>query len=124
MRWRFRIFDLTRVTPVLCREVFANQLTGTIPNGISSLTNLEYLSVIVIVVVSMVLYAGGSKWCLGSRLWMCERVLVVVVCVCVSSGGVATMCGIRGGSIGDVELFVSSAAGGGESMHPIYKLVS
>ena len=50
VRWRFRIFDLTRVTPVLCRYLDGNKLTGTIPNGISSMTNLVGLSVIVVVV--------------------------------------------------------------------------
>ena len=56
-----------------------------------------------------------------------ERVPVVVVCVrvvCVSSGGVATMCGVRGGSIGGLELFGSSADGWREIMHLIYKLVA
>ena len=50
VRWRFRIFDLTRVTPVLCRWLNHNKLTGTIPNSISSMAKLRDLFVIVVVV--------------------------------------------------------------------------
>ena len=50
IRWRSGIIDLTCVTPVLCRSLHHNRLTGTIPNGIASLTNLVDLSVIVVVV--------------------------------------------------------------------------
>ena len=50
VRWRFSISDLARVIPVLCRALNDNQLTGTIPNGISKLTKLDILSVIIVVV--------------------------------------------------------------------------
>ena len=50
VRWRSGIIDLTRVTPVLCRWLDGNNLTGTIPNGISNMANLKALSVIVVVV--------------------------------------------------------------------------
>ena len=46
-------------------------------------------------------------------------------CVCVSSGGVATMCGVRSGSLGGLEAFGSECGRvEGESMHPIYRLVA
>ena len=48
--WRFSFVDLTRLTPVLCRYLNENQLTGTIPNAISSLKRLQFLSVILVVV--------------------------------------------------------------------------
>ena len=42
---------------MLCRDLYYNQLTGTIPNGISKLTELIQLSVVIVVVfMSMVLY--------------------------------------------------------------------
>ena len=50
VRWPFTVIDLTRVTPVLCRALYDNQLTGTIPNGIASMGELDGLSVIVVVV--------------------------------------------------------------------------
>ena len=64
VRRRFSMINLTRVTPVLCRYPDNNKLTGTIPNGISKLKKISWLSVIVVVVC------------------MC-----VCVCVCVCSCG-------------------------------------
>ena len=59
---------LTGIPPVLCRNLRKSQLSGTIPNSISSLNKLTYLYVIVVVMVVKIVYAVVVM-VLWSRLW-------------------------------------------------------
>ena len=59
---------LTGIPPVLRRYLNSNQLSGTIPNSISSLKNLGGLYVIVVVMVVKIVYAVVVM-VLGPRLW-------------------------------------------------------
>ena len=60
------------ITPLLRRDLDSNQLSGTIPTGISSLTNLRYLYVVngdaVITCTQTVATEVAIMLCGGSRL--------------------------------------------------------